>query len=67
MKAEKSRIKAAEADRAGLPTCAKAPFLVISRHDFRSPRKANMHFIAEELARHGPTRFFPLALACYPL
>ena len=42
----------------GLSRSAKGPFLVISRHDFRSPRKANMHFIAEELALRGPTRFF---------
>jgi 2-beta-glucuronyltransferase len=41
-----------------LSTSAIGPFLVISRHDFRSPRKANMHFIAEELALRGPTRFF---------
>jgi len=34
------------------------PFLVISRHDFRSPRKANMHFITECLAERGTTRFF---------
>jgi 2-beta-glucuronyltransferase len=41
-----------------LAKTAKGPFLVISRHDFRSHRKANMHFIAEELARRAPTRFF---------
>jgi 2-beta-glucuronyltransferase len=35
-------------------------FLVISAHDYRSPRKANIHFIARELARRGPTRFFSL-------
>ena len=35
-------------------------FLVVSAHDYRSPRKANIHFIARELARRGPTRFFSL-------
>ena len=34
------------------------PYLVISRHDFRTPRKANMHFIAECLAERGETSFF---------
>jgi 2-beta-glucuronyltransferase len=35
-------------------------FLVLSAHDFRSPRKAGIHFIAAELAKRGPTRFFSL-------
>ena len=35
-------------------------FLVLSAHDYRSPRQANIHFIARELARRGPTRFFSL-------
>lgn len=35
-------------------------FLVLSAHDFRSPRKGGIHFITEELARRGPTRFFSL-------
>jgi len=39
---------------------AKGPFLIISGHDFRSPRKANIHFIAEQLATRGQTRFFSL-------
>ena len=58
MTTEKQPIKMAEWDRAGPPVCGEGPFLVISRHDFRSPRKANMHFIAEELARRGQVRFF---------
>jgi 2-beta-glucuronyltransferase len=33
-------------------------FLMISGHDFRSPRWANMHFIARELACRGEMRFF---------
>ena len=32
--------------------------LVISRHDYRSRRKVNVHFIARELAKLGTTRFF---------
>lgn len=35
-------------------------FLVLSAHDFRSPRKANLHFITTELAKRGKTRFFSL-------
>lgn len=35
-------------------------FLVLSAHDYRSPRKASIHFIADELAKRGPTRFFSL-------
>ncbi len=38
----------------------RGSFLVISAHDYRSPRKANIHFIARELARRGTTRFFSL-------
>jgi 2-beta-glucuronyltransferase len=40
-----------------------APFLIISGHDYRSPRKANMHFIADELARRGTTRFFSIGFS----
>jgi 2-beta-glucuronyltransferase len=35
-------------------------FLVLSAHDYRSPRKASIHFITDELAKRGPTRFFSL-------
>lgn len=35
-------------------------YLVLSAHDYRSPRKANIHFITRELAKRGPTRFFSL-------
>lgn len=35
-------------------------FLVLSAHDYRSPRKANIHFITAELAQRGTTRFFSL-------
>ena len=35
-------------------------FLVLSAHDYRSPRKAGIHFIADELAQRGRTRFFSL-------
>ena len=39
---------------------AGARYLVLSAHDYRSPRKANIHFIARELAKRGETRFFSL-------
>lgn len=37
--------------------------LVISVHDFRSLRKASVHFITGELAHRGPTRFFSIGLS----
>lgn len=33
-------------------------FLVISAHDYRSRRKAGIHFVTAELAKLGTTRFF---------
>ena len=39
------------------------PFLLISGHDFRTPRQANVHFIAEDLARRGTTRFFSIGFS----
>lgn len=49
----------------GEPAMATAPqvppkHLLLSAHDFRSPRKAGIHFVASELAKMGPTRFFSL-------
>lgn len=35
-------------------------FLVLSAHDYRSPRRAGIHFVTQELARLGTTRFFSL-------
>jgi 2-beta-glucuronyltransferase len=35
-------------------------FLFLTAHDFRTPRKASMHFIAQELAKRGQVRFFSL-------
>ncbi|HBK46227.1 MAG TPA: UDP-glucuronate--glycolipid 2-beta-glucuronosyltransferase [Xanthomonadaceae bacterium] len=35
-------------------------YLVLSAHDYRTPRRANIHFIADELAKRGTTRFFSL-------
>jgi 2-beta-glucuronyltransferase len=37
--------------------------LFISVHDFRSLRKASIHFIAAEMAQRGPTRFFSVGLS----
>lgn len=34
--------------------------LILSAHDYRSPRKAGIHFVAAELAKLGATRFFSL-------
>lgn len=33
-------------------------FLIISANDFRTPRKAGIHFVAAELAQRGRTMFF---------
>lgn len=35
-------------------------FLLLTAHDYRTPRKANMHFIADELIKRGAMRFFSL-------
>jgi 2-beta-glucuronyltransferase len=37
--------------------------LFISVHDFRSLRKASVHFIAAEMAKRGATRFFSVGLS----
>ncbi len=39
---------------------AKPVFLVLSAHDYRSPRQASIHFITRELAKMGTARFFSL-------
>jgi 2-beta-glucuronyltransferase len=44
-----------------------APFLFVSGHDFRSRRKASLHFIAEEVARRGKTRVFSLGFSLLSL
>jgi 2-beta-glucuronyltransferase len=38
-------------------------YLMITGHDYRSKRKANVHFIARELALRGPTRMFSVAFS----
>ena len=45
--------------RAGSPA-APGKFLVLSAHDYRTPRRANIHFISDELSTRGHTRFFSL-------
>jgi 2-beta-glucuronyltransferase len=47
-------------DSASEQSTAKQKFLLLSAHDYRSPRKAGMHFVASELAKLGTTRFFSL-------
>ncbi len=34
--------------------------LLLTAHDYRTPRRANMHFIADALRLRGPMRFFSL-------
>lgn len=43
-----------------LPPGTGLNYLVLSAHDYRSPRKANIHFISRELAQRGQVRFFSL-------
>lgn len=50
-------------DESSLTSATPAPqqkYLLLSAHDYRSPRKAGIHFVASELAKMGPTRFFSL-------
>lgn len=37
--------------------------LIVSGHDFRSPRKANIHFIASELSKNTPVRFLSIGFS----
>lgn len=39
---------------------SKLRYLVLSAHDYRTPRRANIHFITDELVKRGTTRFFSL-------
>ncbi|CAD0320684.1 glycosyltransferase [Xanthomonas hortorum] len=39
---------------------ARPCYLVLSAHDYRTPRRANIHFITDQLALRGTTRFFSL-------
>ncbi len=38
-------------------------YLIVTGHDYRSARKANLHFIAAELAKRGETRMFSLGFS----
>jgi 2-beta-glucuronyltransferase len=46
--------------RTDIPASRRPRYLVLSAHDYRTPRRANIHFITDELARRGQTRFFSL-------
>lgn len=49
------------ATSAAAPASGRRPrYLVLSAHDYRTPRRANIHFITDELAKRGDTRFFSL-------
>lgn len=59
-----TRVHPAASDAAGATDRLKPGtglnYLVLSAHDYRTPRKANIHFISKELARRGQVRFFSL-------
>jgi 2-beta-glucuronyltransferase len=40
--------------------CRPERYLFISGHDYRTPRRSSLHFIAQELAKTNQTRFFSL-------
>ncbi len=42
---------------------APGPFLIVSGHDFRTPRKVNLHRFAEELRLRDKTRFFSVGFS----
>lgn len=56
---EQSTVEASDTLRERDPA-APGRFLVLSAHDYRTPRRANIHFIGDELAKRGHTRFFSL-------
>src|SRR5450759_4618353 len=41
--------------------------LIISGHDFRSPRKASLHFIAQELAKTASVQFLSIGFSILSL
>jgi 2-beta-glucuronyltransferase len=43
-----------------VPGTEPSRFLVLSAHDYRTPRRANIHFITDELVKRGQARFFSL-------
>ena len=43
-----------------IETAQPQNFLLLTALDYRTPRKANLHFIADELVQRGKTRFFSL-------
>ncbi|MEY2631833.1 MAG: hypothetical protein RIR00_487 [Pseudomonadota bacterium] len=45
-----------------LPASQRPPryLIVTAHHDYRTPRRSSIHFIADELARRGSVRFFSL-------
>ena len=45
------------------PRDSSVKALFISAHDFRSLRRASIHFIAAEMAQRGTTRFFSVGLS----
>ncbi len=50
-------------DAAPLASTARPNLLILSRHDYRSPRKASVHFIARELARSANVRFASISFS----
>jgi 2-beta-glucuronyltransferase len=42
---------------------SRGPYLLLSSHDYRSKRKANVHFIADELAKRSKIRFFSVGFS----
>jgi 2-beta-glucuronyltransferase len=58
--AQETHTSADEPSSANTALASGQKYLLLSAHDYRSPRKAGIHFVASELAKMGTTRFFSL-------
>lgn len=41
----------------------RGPFLIVTRHDYRTLRKVNLHHYADQLRSHGKVRFFSVGFS----
>jgi 2-beta-glucuronyltransferase len=51
------------AQAAAEPDWLNGPFLIITRHDYRTALQVNLHHCAAELAHHGPVTFFSVGFS----
>lgn len=60
MNASTSAVLSHDANVSTMSVGVRPNYLVLSAHDYRTPRRASIHFITDELAKRGDTRFFSL-------